>query len=358
MSILDSIEALVARFASEFNTVYSKLGGLSSLNTDAKTSLVDAANEILAIAEAGGGGGGGGAGINDTTPTTSTTYSGTKVEAISSALQTNIDGKQPAGSYAGAVHNHTASEITSGVLTTARLPVGTSGSDVAAGNHTHTANDVGAEPAITLGSSAQYYRGDKTFQTLNKAAVGLGSVDNTADADKPISTATQASLDNRVRHDTAAQGLNVTQRGNARTNIGAEASITAGTTSQYYRGDKTFVTLDKTAVGLASVDNTADVDKPISTLTASALSGKAASSHTHNASDINAGTLALARAHAGGYVRVIWNGTSSAWEFEGVAITARPGGRTDLGIIFVGGAEANRPSWGNQPGDFQLVTTP
>jgi hypothetical protein len=35
----------------------------------------------------------------------------------------------------------------------------------------------------------------------------------------------------------------------------AQSLITAGTTSQYYRGDKTFVTLDKTAVGLANVQN-------------------------------------------------------------------------------------------------------
>ena len=40
-----------------------------------------------------------------------------------------------------------------------------------------------------------------------------------------------------------------------------ENSITAGTTSQYYRGDKTFQTLDKTAVGLGNVDNTSDATK-------------------------------------------------------------------------------------------------
>lgn len=34
------------------------------------------------------------------------------------------------------------------------------------------------EPAITAGTTAQYYRGDKTFQTLDKTAVGLGSVTN------------------------------------------------------------------------------------------------------------------------------------------------------------------------------------
>jgi hypothetical protein len=55
-----------------------------------------------------------------------------------------------------------------------------------------------------------------------------------------------------------------------------EATITAGTTGQYYRGDKSFQTLDKTAVGLGNVDNTSDANKPISTATQTALDGKQA----------------------------------------------------------------------------------
>ena len=42
-----------------------------------------------------------------------------------------------------------------------------------------------------------------------------------------------------------------------------QGSITAGTTSQYFRGDKTFQTLDKAAVGLSNVDNTADATKNV-----------------------------------------------------------------------------------------------
>lgn len=51
------------------------------------------------------------------------------------------------------------------------------------------------EPAITAGTSGQYYRGDKSWQTLDKTAVGLSNVDNTSDLNKPISTATQTALD-------------------------------------------------------------------------------------------------------------------------------------------------------------------
>ena len=54
-----------------------------------------------------------------------------------------------------------------------------------------------------------------------------------------------------------------------------ENIITTGTTSQYYRGDKTFQTLDKTAVGLPNVDNTSDLNKPVSIATQTALNLKA-----------------------------------------------------------------------------------
>jgi hypothetical protein len=53
-------------------------------------------------------------------------------------------------------------------------------------------------------------------------------------------------------------------------------TIPLGTTSQYYRGDKTWQTLNKTAAGLANVDNTSDLDKPISNATTFALSQKQA----------------------------------------------------------------------------------
>jgi Collagen triple helix repeat (20 copies) len=63
--------------------------------------------------------------------------------------------------------------------------------------HTHAQADVtglvtalaGKEPTITGGTTTQYWRGDKSWQTLDKTAVGLANVDNTSDASKPVSTA-------------------------------------------------------------------------------------------------------------------------------------------------------------------------
>lgn len=51
--------------------------------------------------------------------------------------------------------------------------------------------------------------------------------------------------------------------------------IPTGTITQYYRGDKTWQTLDASTVGLGNVDNTSDLDKPISEVVINALEEKA-----------------------------------------------------------------------------------
>ena len=105
------------------------------------------------------------------------------------------------------------------------------------------------EGVITAGTTAQYWRGDKTWQTLNKSAVGLGNVDNTSDLNKPISTATQTALDSK-------------------------ASITALYTHISDTNNPHNVT--KSQVGLGNVDNTSDVNKPISSAVQTALNAKQA----------------------------------------------------------------------------------
>lgn len=85
----------------------------------------------------------------------------------------------------------------------------------------------GKEPTITAGTTGQYRRGDKTWQTLDKTAVGLSSVDNTSDADKPVSTATTTALglkanDNAVVHTTGTETI-----GGAKT-LTSLVSVSAG----------------------------------------------------------------------------------------------------------------------------------
>jgi hypothetical protein len=60
------------------------------------------------------------------------------------------------------------------------------------------------EPSIASGTTAQYWRGDKSWQTLNSSAVGLGNVDNTSDANKPVSSATQTALNLKLNSNDAS----------------------------------------------------------------------------------------------------------------------------------------------------------
>lgn len=69
-----------------------------------------------------------------------------------------------------------------------------------------------------------------------------------------------------------------------------EPVITSGTFSEYWRGDKTFQTLDKNVIGLNNVDNTSDANKPISTLQATAISLKEDSSNKSTSTTDSAST--------------------------------------------------------------------
>lgn len=90
---------------------------------------------------------------------------------------------------------------------------------------TLTTNLAGKEPTITAGTTAQYWRGDKSWQTLNSAAVGLGNVDNTSDINKPVSTATH----NTFNSLTAKAVVQTTTSANI--TLSGEQTINSSTTS-------------------------------------------------------------------------------------------------------------------------------
>lgn len=91
---------------------------------------------------------------------------------------------------------------------------------------------------------------------VTKSQVGLGNVDNTSDANKPISAAQQAALD--AISDDLSEHIEDTNNPHAVT---------------------------KTQIGLGNVDNTSDANKPISSATQAALNLKADASDVYSKSE-------------------------------------------------------------------------
>lgn len=122
------------------------------------------------------------------------TGSGSLVFATSPTLVTPNLGTPASGNLANCTfptlnQNTTGSAAT---LTTARtLTVGATGKTFnGSANVSWSLAEIGAESTIAAGTTDQYWRGDKTWQTLDKAAVGLSAVDNTSDATKWAAAAT------------------------------------------------------------------------------------------------------------------------------------------------------------------------
>jgi len=123
-----------------------------------------------------------------------------------------------------------------------------------------------------------------------------------------------------------------------------EDVIAAGTTSEYYRGDKSFVALDKTAVGLPNVDNTSDANKPVSTATQTALDLKADLTGATFTGDVTAPDFI---GDLNGAVRFAAKNESGATLLKGkvVAIIGVNGSETTVDLADADNASA-RPAFG------------
>ena len=110
---------------------------------------------------------------------------------------------------------------------------------------------------------------------LTKSDVGLANVDNTSDADKPISTLQAASIATKApiaspTFTGTVSGITATMVGLGNVTNESKSTMFASPT---FTGTVSGVT--KTMVGLANVDNTTDALKPVSTATQTALNLKA-----------------------------------------------------------------------------------
>ena len=147
---------------------------------------------------------------------------------------------------------------------------------------------------------------DLTDASTARTNIGLGNVDNTSDANKPVSTAQQTEIDTKA--DLASPTFTGTVSGISSTMVGlgnvdntsdankpvstaaqTALDLKANLASPTFTGTVSGVT--STMVGLGNVDNTSDANKPISTATQTALDAKS------SIAQLNASSSALTSAY-------------------------------------------------------------
>ena len=99
---------------------------------------------------------------------------------------------------------------------------------------------------------------------VTKAQVGLGNVDNTADANKPVSTAQQTAIDNAKSSANSYTDTKISEVQEVTESL--KTSISNHTSNKSNPHGVT-----KAQVGLGNVDNTADASKPVSTAQQTAI---------------------------------------------------------------------------------------
>jgi hypothetical protein len=157
--------------------------------------------------------------------------------------------------------------IEAGALTDGQLMIGSTGaapslSTLTAGSNISITNAPGSitiaatglENAIAAGTNLQYWRGDKTWQTLNTANVpeltNLYYTDTRARAalsgTAPVSYAPATGVISMAVANTTTDGYLTSVDWNTFNN--KQSTIAAGATTEYYRGDKSWQTLNTTVV--------------------------------------------------------------------------------------------------------------
>lgn len=132
-----------------------------------------------------------------------------------------------------------------------------------------------------LNTNMAAHTGDKNNpHAVTKDQVGLGNVDNTADLDKPVSKAQATAIADAKKAGTDAQNNLTSHIGNtnnphsvtkSQVGLGNVGNFKAVSTVASQGLSDTEKSNARTNIGLGNVDNTADLDKPISTATQTAL---------------------------------------------------------------------------------------
>lgn len=175
------------------------------------------------------------------------------------------------------------------------------------------------------GNGTDYY-----WYTIAKGDVGLGNVDNTADLDKPISTATQTALDLKANA-SAISNIDNTSDANKPVSTAQQTALDAKLDKDFLFGSG-----QDGALTISSGTTTLDRDRYYSSIT---ITGTAKLS-TAGFRVFCSGTLNLSAAPAGAIEDVTTNGSSASVAAAGAqagALTAAELGRGNRGVVGVAG---------------------
>ena len=224
MSLVTQVSNLATRTGTEFKTVRAEVAGLTgslaSLSTTDQSNLVAAINEVLAAVGSGGT-------IDADSITDATTVGKALIRAVDASAARSAIGAgtsslaigtsnttAKAGDYQPAAANISDSTTTGRALLTA-ASAGTARTALSVYSSSET------DSAIATATSALVDSAPSALDTLNELAAALGD-------DANFAATTSTALGNRVRTDTASQGLNGTQQSNARTNISVYSTTEIG----------------------------------------------------------------------------------------------------------------------------------
>lgn len=130
-------------------------------------------------------------------------------------------------------------------------------------------------PAVSGGNTVKFTL-SKIKTIITKNDIALGNVDNTSDADKPISTATNAALDQKASLVHSHSVGNIT---------GLQEALDGKAASSHGHDVSEITGIDTLIAGKADINHAHDVNSI--TGLASALDGKANTVHTHTKDQIN-----------------------------------------------------------------------
>ena len=157
--------------------------------------------------------------------------------------------------------------------------------DMTSNSATHAASQQSIKAYVDAEVSGLVDSAPSALNTLNELAAALGD-------DASYSTTISTALGNRVRVDTASQGLTSTQKSNARTNIGVDAAGTDNSTNvTLVTSSHDYLSISSQAITLGQIDISDDTN--LAAGTGISLSGDTLNVGGLTVSELAAGSIQL-----------------------------------------------------------------